>query len=148
MIAGVPKETLKGERRVALVPGNASQLKKMGIGLLVEKGAGDAAGFPDAAYVAAGAAVADGGELFEQADVVVRVRAMAGDAANDCERLRKGQVLIGLLEPLAAPQGILRLAERGVTGFALELLPRITRAQAMDVLSSLSTVVGYKAVLM
>lgn len=149
MIAGVPKESLKGERRVALVPGNVNQLKKLGLDLLVERGAGEGAGFPDAAYAEKGARIAaSAAELYEKADLVLRVRALAGEAAADVERLRKGQVLIGLLEPLAAPQGIAALAKGGVTAFALELVPRITRAQAMDVLSSLSTVVGYKAVLM
>ncbi|HET7291932.1 MAG TPA: Re/Si-specific NAD(P)(+) transhydrogenase subunit alpha [Vicinamibacteria bacterium] len=149
MIAGVPRETLKGERRVALVPGNVIQLKKMGLEVLVETGAGDAAGFHDAAYADKGAAIAaDGGEVFERADIVLRVRAVAGEAAADVERLRRGQVLVGMLEPLAAPEGVAALARRGVTAFALELVPRITRAQAMDVLSSVSTVVGYKAVLL
>ncbi len=149
MLAGVPKESLAGERRVALVPGNLAQLKKLGLEVLVEKDAGVSAGFPDAAYVEKGARIAAGAaEVFEKADLVLRVRAVAGEAARDFERLRRGQVLIGFLEPLAAPEGIARLAERGVVAFALELVPRITRAQAMDVLSSLATVVGYKAVLM
>lgn len=148
MIAGVPKESPKGERRVALVPGNVGQLMKMGLQVLVEQGAGEAAGFPDAAYAEKGASLAgDGAEVFERADILLRMRAAAGDTAADLERLRPGQVLIGLLEPLAHPQGIAALAKRGVTAFALELVPRITRAQAMDVLSSLATVVGYKAVL-
>lgn len=149
MIAGVPKETLAGERRVALVPGNVAQLKKLGLDVLVETGAGAGAGFPDAAYTEKGAQIAPSAAvLFEQADLVLRVRAVAGDAARDFASLRKGQIVIGFLEPLAAPQGIAKLAERSVTAFALELVPRITRAQAMDVLSSLATVVGYKAVLL
>ena len=149
MIAGVPKESLKGERRVALVPGNLTQLKKTGLDVLVEAGAGVAAGFPDSAYAEKGASVVrDAADVFGKADVVLRVRAVAGEAAADFERLRKGQVLIGLLDPLANPKGIAALAQRGVTAFALELVPRITRAQAMDVLSSLATVVGYKAVLL
>ncbi len=148
MIAGVPKESPKGERRVALVPGNITQLKKMGLDALVERGAGEAAGFPDAAYSEKGASLArDGAEVFERAEIVLRVRAAAGEATADFERLRPGQVLIGLLEPLAHPQGVASLAKRRATAFALELVPRITRAQAMDVLSSLATVVGYKAVL-
>ncbi len=149
MIAGVPKETLAGERRVALVPGNVAQLKKLGLDVLVETGAGAGAGFPDAAYTEKGAQIAPSAAvLFEQADLVLRVRAVAGDAARDFASLHKGQIVIGFLEPLAAPQGIAKLAERSVTAFALELVPRITRAQAMDVLSSLATVVGYKAVLL
>jgi NAD(P) transhydrogenase subunit alpha len=149
MIAGVPKETLAGERRVALVPGNVGQLKKLGLDVLVETGAGAEAGFTDAAYADKGAQIAqDAAAVFGKADIVLRVRAVAGDAARDFAALRKGQVVIGFLEPLAAPQGIAKLAERGVSAFALELVPRITRAQAMDVLSSLATVVGYKAVLL
>ncbi len=149
MLAGVPKESLLGERRVALVPGNVAQLGKLGLEVLVEKDAGAAAGFSDAAYVEKGARIAAGaGDVFERADLVLRVRAVAGEAARDFERLRRGQVLVGFLEPLAAPQGIALLAQRGVLAFALELVPRITRAQAMDALSSLATVVGYKAVLL
>ncbi|HJS58063.1 MAG TPA: Re/Si-specific NAD(P)(+) transhydrogenase subunit alpha [Vicinamibacteria bacterium] len=149
MIAGVPKESLRGERRVALVPGNLTQLKKTGLDVLVEAGAGVAAGFPDSAYAEKGASVVrDAADVFGKADVVLRVRAVAGEAAADFERLRKGQVLVGLLDPLANPKAIAALAQRGVTAFALELVPRITRAQAMDVLSSLATVVGYKSVLL
>jgi H+-translocating NAD(P) transhydrogenase subunit alpha len=148
MIAGVPKESLKGERRVALVPGNLTQLKKTGLEVLVETGAGVAAGFPDSAYAEKGGSIVrDAADVFGKADVLLRVRAVAGEAAADFERLRKGQVLIGLLDPLANPKAIAAIAQRGVTAFALELVPRITRAQAMDVLSSLATVVGYKAVL-
>jgi len=148
MIAGVPKESLKGERRVALVPGNLTQLKKTGLEVLVETGAGVAAGFPDSAYAEKGGSIVrDAADVFGKADILLRVRAVAGEAAADFERLRKGQVLIGLLDPLANPKAIAAIAQRGVTAFALELVPRITRAQAMDVLSSLATVVGYKAVL-
>jgi proton-translocating NAD(P)+ transhydrogenase subunit alpha len=149
MIAGVPKESLQGERRVALVPGNVTQLKKMGLEVLIEAGAGHAAGFPDSAYTEKGASLAaNGADVFAKADVVLRVRAVAGEAAADFERLRAAQVLVGLLDPLGNPKAIAALAQRGVTAFALELVPRITRAQAMDVLSSLATVVGYKAVLL
>jgi NAD(P) transhydrogenase subunit alpha len=148
MIAGVPKESLAGERRVAIVPGNLAQLRKLGLEVLVEKDAGAAAGFLDTAYLEKGAELApERAAVFERADIVLRVRAVAGKAVEDFARLRRGQLLVGFLDPLAAPQTVARLAESGVTAFALELVPRITRAQAMDVLSSLATVVGYKAVL-
>jgi len=149
MIAGVPKESLAGERRVALAPGNVTQLKKLGLEVLLEKDAGLAAGFLDAAYLEKGAQIApDAASVFERAELLLRVRAVAGDAVKDFEKLRRGQIVVGFLEPLVEAQAVARLAERGVTAFALELVPRITRAQAMDVLSSLATVVGYKAVLL
>jgi NAD(P) transhydrogenase subunit alpha len=148
MIAGVPRESLAGERRVAIVPGNVAQLKKLGFEVLLEKDAGAAAGFLDAAYQEKGAQIApDQAVVFERADIVLRVRAAAGEAVEDFKKLRRGQLVVGFLDPLGAPQIVARLAESGATAFAMELVPRITRAQAMDVLSSLATVVGYKAVL-
>jgi NAD(P) transhydrogenase subunit alpha len=147
MIVGVPKESFAGERRVALVPANLPALQKLGVEVRVERSAGLAAGFTDEAYGEKGAQLVSRDEVFA-ADVLLRVRAVAGEAAADVSRLRKGQVVIGLLDPLAAPQGIASLAGRGATAFALELIPRITRAQSMDVLSSMATVVGYKAVLL
>jgi len=149
MIAGVPKESYAGERRVALVPGNLPALQKLGIEVLLEAGAGAAAGFSDAAYLEKGGKLAASRQaLFAAADLVLRVRALSGAAGDELALVKKDQVLIGLLEPLAAPQGIARLARRGATAFALELVPRITRAQSMDVLSSMATVAGYKAVLL
>jgi NAD(P) transhydrogenase subunit alpha len=147
MVVGVPAETFAGERRVALVPANVPALVKLGAEVVIETGAGVPAGFSDQAYQEKGAKLVSRDEAFA-ADVLLRVRAVAGEAAADIGRLRKGQLLIGLLEPLAAPQGIAALSKAGVTAFALELVPRITRAQSMDVLSSMATVVGYKAVLL
>ena len=151
MIVGVPKETAAGERRVALVPDAVKPLKAKGIELLVQTGAGEAAGFADAAYVQAGATLeADLSALVGRADLIAKVqgpRALAG-AAHEADALRAGQVLIGALRPLDQPELAARLAQRRVTAFALELMPRITRAQAMDVLSSMATIAGYHAVLL
>jgi NAD(P) transhydrogenase subunit alpha len=135
---GVPKETAPGERRVALVPDAVQKLVDKGHEVVVETGAGAEASFADADYEAAGARI---GDPFE-AEVVVAVN------RPDADRLREGQVLVGLLQPLAEPEAIERLAARGVTAFALESIPRITRAQPMDALSSQATVAGYKAVLL
>jgi len=138
---GVPRELEPGERRVALVPDAVSRLSGAGFEIVVERGAGDAASFADDEYAAAGAAVA---ESAWDAQAVVKVRK---PAADETQRLQSGQVLIGFLEPLTDPAGIERLAQRGVHAFAMESIPRITRAQSMDALSSQATVAGYKAVL-
>ena len=139
MRVGVPKELERGERRVALVPETVRRLSPGGFEIVFEPGAGAAAAFPDEAYTQAGAALGDPYE----AEAVVKVRK---PSAEEAERLRDGQVLIGFLEPLTDAQGIGRLSERGVVAFAMESIPRITRAQPMDALSSQSTVAGYKAV--
>jgi NAD(P) transhydrogenase subunit alpha len=141
---GIPKETTPGENRVALVPEAAGRLAPSGIELVVERGAGAAASFPDAAYAEAGAELAGADEALA-ADVVVHVQKPSD---REVEALRPGSVLIGFLQPLTDRAGIERLAARGVTAFALESVPRITRAQPMDALSSQSTVGGYKAVLL
>jgi NAD(P) transhydrogenase subunit alpha len=152
MTIGVPKETFPGEQRVAVVPAVVPPLVKAGHQVLVEAGAGLAAGFPDQEYVDRGARlVASRAELFAQSDVVLQVRGLgtnpeAGRA--DLPLLRRGQVVIGFLEPLLAREAVTALADRGVTACAMELIPRITRAQAMDALSSMATVAGYKAVLL
>jgi NAD(P) transhydrogenase subunit alpha len=138
MKAGVPRETAPGERRVALVPDAISRLTQDGIEVVVEAGAGSAAGFLDDEYREAGAAL---GAPWA-ADVVVKVRK---PSADEMESLRSGVVLIAFLEPLTDREGIDRLAERGVVAFAMEAIPRITRAQAMDALSSQATIAGYKA---
>jgi NAD(P) transhydrogenase subunit alpha len=151
MIVAVGKETYPGERRVALVPGSVSLLAKQGMEVLVESGAGDAAGFPDSEYQAKGARLVGKRREIFQADAVLYVRALGANAEAgraDLDALREGQVVIGLCDPLGAAPLAQTLAERGVTLFALELMPRITRAQAMDVLSSMSTIAGYKAVLL
>jgi proton-translocating NAD(P)+ transhydrogenase subunit alpha len=138
---GVPKELEPGERRVALVPDTAARLVSGGFEIAVERGAGSAASFVDDAYTDAGAAVVE--DAYD-AEAVVKVRKPSADEAA---RLRDGQVLIGFLEPLTDPAGVARLGERGVVAFAMESIPRITRAQPMDALSSQSTVSGYKAVI-
>ncbi len=151
MIVGVPKETSPGERRVALTPPTLSPLVKAGWQVLVEPGAGEAAGWADRSYVEAGARLPSRlGDLMDEAEVVARVRPDlgVGPTPGDLDPLREGQILVGLLDPLGQPQACLELARRGVTAFALELMPRITRAQGMDVLSSMATVAGYKAVLL
>ena len=141
MKVGVPKETAPGERRVALVPEIVSKLSASGIDVVVEPGAGEGASFSDEAFREAGAELGDPWG----AEVVAKVRK---PSAGEAERLRDGQVLIAFLEPLTDPEGIERLTSRGVVGFALESVPRITRAQPMDALSSQATVSGYKAVLL
>jgi H+-translocating NAD(P) transhydrogenase subunit alpha len=138
----VPRETAPGERRVALVPDAVGRLVAVGFEVAVERGAGSAAGFPDESYVEAGAAVVDGTTMLEGADGVVRVGRPSPD---EVDALAPGTVLVGFLAPLTDPDGIDRLTRRGVVAFAMESIPRITRAQAMDALSSQSTVAGYKA---
>jgi NAD(P) transhydrogenase subunit alpha len=141
-----PKETAPGERRVAIVPDAARTLLRAGLELAVEAGAGEGAGATDAAYERAGVAVEpDRARLFAGADVVLKVQ-----PPSDAERaeLRSGCVLIGFLRPLEEPARAQALAERGVTSFAMELVPRITRAQTMDALSSQASLAGYRAVLL
>jgi NAD(P) transhydrogenase subunit alpha len=151
LVVGVPKETFPGERRVALVPASIAALKKAGIEVQIEAGAGASAGFPDSDYVSRGATlVVDREQLFAGSSILLQVRGCGANPAAsqaDAERYRAGQWLIAQCEPLAEPQPIQRLADRGVNIFALELLPRITRAQSMDVLSSMASIAGYKAVL-
>ncbi|MYK89347.1 MAG: NAD(P) transhydrogenase subunit alpha, partial [Acidobacteria bacterium] len=152
MIVGVPKETFPGERRVALAPGALPALAKASLDVLVEGSAGAAAGFPDAAYTEKGARIADShAQLFAEAEVVLQVRSpgAAGEAGRaDAELLRAGQAVIGFSEPLSEPAAARAVAERGVSAFSMELIPRITRAQSMDALSSMATIAGYKAVLL
>jgi NAD(P) transhydrogenase subunit alpha len=137
---GVPKETVSGERRVALVPDVVRRLSGAGHEIVIEPGAGATAGFADAAYMKAGAAVGDPWA----ADVVAKV---APPAEAEAARLRRGGVLIGFLAPLSDSAGVQRVAASGVTAFAMEAVPRISRAQSMDALSSQATVSGYLAVL-
>jgi NAD(P) transhydrogenase subunit alpha len=152
MKIGVPKETFPGERRVSLVPAVLPSLTKAGIEVLVESGAGVSAAYPDRVYSEKGATlVPDRDTLFSQVEIIIQVRGLGANpnaGRQDLARLRKGQVVLGLLEPLAEPQSVRDMAQTGVTAFAMELIPRITRAQTMDVLSSMATVSGYKAVLM
>lgn len=149
MNIGILKETAPGERRVAIVPAQAKTLAAAGHRVLVERGAGAAAGFSDALYEAAGAVLSSRGDALA-ADALLCVQ-VAGchpeSVPQDVEKLRSGQVLIGFCDPLADRVAIESLAARGVTLVSLELLPRITRAQSMDALSSMALLAGYKAVI-
>ena len=142
MIVGIPRETLPGERRVALVPDLAAKLTKAGVEVVLQSGAGEAAGLVDAAYQEMGARLAP--RVFDDADVLLKVQP---PSVEEIAQIKNGATLIGLLQPYSNAEGIKALAERKVTAFAMELMPRITRAQSMDVLSAMSTVAGYKAVL-
>jgi NAD(P) transhydrogenase subunit alpha len=152
MIVGVPRESFPGERRVALVPAAIPNLTKAGLEVVVEAGAGAAAGYPDADYAAKGAKiVADRAEVFRAADVVVQVLCYGSNDKTgkaDVPLFRRDQVLIGFLRPLGSLETIQEIAAKGVTSFSVELMPRTTRAQSMDVLSSMATICGYKAVVL
>lgn len=151
MIVGTIKETFPGERRVALTPHVLPALIKAGLEVLIESGAGTGAGYPDETYVEKGAKIASSrAEVFQKADVIAQVRGYGANpeqGGGDMEHLRKGQVLIAAFEPLTAHDEVKATAGTGATLFALELVPRITRAQSMDILSSMATIAGYKAVL-
>ena len=152
MIVGIPKESFAGERRVAIVPSVLPSLTKAGLDVLIEPSAGNDAGFLDAAFTEKGARLAaDRQQVFTDADVLLQVRTLGANpeaGREDLERLRQGQTVIGFSEPLSSLDAAKDLAGCGVTAFSLELMPRITRAQSMDVLSSMATVSGYKAVLL
>ena len=143
MRIGVPKEAAANERRVALTPDVAGRLKKSGFEVMIERGAGTAAFFPDEAYAAAGATVSDRNSVL-QSDIVLQVQA---PLAAELPRYREGGAVVAFFQPGADPALVQQLAQRKLTAFSLALLPRITRAQPMDVLSSQATVAGYKAVL-
>ncbi len=148
MIVGVPRESFPGERRVALVPAAVPNLTKAGLQVVVEAGAGAAAGYPDADYAAKGAKIAaDRAEVFRVADIVVQILCYGSNDKTgkaDVPLFRSGQVLIGFLRPLGSIETIQEIAAKGVTSFSVELMPRTTRAQSMDVLSSMGTICGYK----
>ena len=151
MIVGIPQETFPGETRVALIPASVPALAKAGIDVRVQAGSGQAAGFPDSHYVEKGAKVVPSREEVFAADVILQVRAaganpQAGKA--DLTKLSAGKIVVGLCDPLGQPKANQEFAATGATLFGLELLPRITRAQSMDVLSSQATIAGYRAVLM
>jgi len=152
MIVGVPRESFPGERRVALVPGALPNLTKAGLEVVVEAGAGAEAGYPDADYVAKGAkilAVRD--EVFRSADIVAQVLCYGSNDITgkaDVPLYGSGQLLVGFLRPLGSIETIQEIASRGVISFSVELMPRTTRAQSMDALSSMATICGYKAVLL
>jgi NAD(P) transhydrogenase subunit alpha len=152
MIIGVPKESYPGERRVALVPSIIPLLTKASLDVLVEPSAGESAGFPDHTYVEKGARIAASREqLFSDVDTLLQVRSpgAAGDAGRaDLETLRADQTIIGFSEPLGEPKTAETVAAKGIRSFSMELIPRITRAQSMDALSSMATIAGYKAVLL
>jgi H+-translocating NAD(P) transhydrogenase subunit alpha len=151
VIIGVPKESYPGERRVALVPMVIPNLAKAGFQAMVEAGAGEQAGYPDALYVEKGAKIApDRASVFSGADIVAQVLCYGSNDVNgksDVPLMRRGQVLVGFLRPLGSLEILQEIAQTGVTSFAVELMPRTTRAQSMDALSSMATVSGYKAVL-
>jgi len=151
MLIGVPREIARGERRVALVPDVVPQLTRAGHRVIVERGAGQRAGFTDEAYSAAGCDLADvPGEIYASAQMILKVQRPGREEATgeaELDLLREGSVLIGLLQPSGDPALFQQLAERKIIACSMELVPRTTRAQMMDALSSQSTVAGYKAVL-
>jgi NAD(P) transhydrogenase subunit alpha len=152
VIIGIPSEIKAGEKRVAMSPANVQSLTDKSVKVLIQAGAGSAAGYPDAEYTGAGAQVtADRAELFASADIILQVQSFGSNNENsesDLALLRKGQLVVGMMDPLASPQAAQAVADKGATAIALELVPRISRAQSMDVLSSMATLAGYKAVLM
>lgn len=152
MIVGIVRETFPDERRVALIPASLPAWTKAGCQVLVERGAGAAAGYPDEAYEAKGARLVDGREaVLAEAELLLQVRALGANleaGVTDLGLLRAGQVVTGFCDPLSEPAAAQQLAARGVTLFSMELIPRITRAQSMDALSSMATIAGYKAVLL
>lgn len=152
MIVGVVKESFPEEHRVALIPSSVPPLVKSGFEVVVESGAGAAAGYPDAQYQEKGARVLPSREeVFAGSNILVQVRTLGANpeaGRTDVGLLRAEQVVIGLAEPLTSPEAVKTLAEAGVTLLAMELMPRITRAQSMDVLSSQASVAGYKAAVM
>jgi NAD(P) transhydrogenase subunit alpha len=152
MIVGIVKESFPNEARVAMVPALVPQLAKAGIEVVIESGAGDAAGFLDNEYSAKGAKVVAGrAEVFQSADAIAQVRALGANPVEgkaDLELMRDGQTVIGVCEPLTEHDANNALAAKGVNLFSMEMMPRITRAQSMDILSSMATIAGYKAVLL
>lgn len=151
MTIGIPSETFPGERRVAMTPMDIPRLLKTGADVLVQAGAGESAGFPDSEYAERGARMAQSRhEVFQGADIVLQVRCLGANPENgpaDLDMVREGQIVIGHGDPLSAPEAARAYAAKGAAHFSMELVPRITRAQAVDVLSSQATVAGYKAVL-
>ena len=152
MIVGVPKEIYPGERRVALVPAVVPNLTKSGLEVHVEAGSGALAGHPDSEYMAKGAKlIPSRAEIFQRADIVAQFLCHGANDRNgreDLPLMRKGQVLVGFLRPLGTVKTLQEIAERGVTAFSVEMIPRTTRAQSMDALSSMATICGYKAVVL
>jgi NAD(P) transhydrogenase subunit alpha len=151
VIIGVPKEIYPGERRVALTPAILPLLAKAGFEVLIEPGAGAPAGYPDTQFQEKGARLAaDRAAVFSQAEIIVQVLCHGANdrkGAGDLQLMRRGQVLVGFLRPLGSAETVQQVAQTGVTSFAVELMPRTTRAQSMDALSSMASIAGYKAVL-
>ena len=151
MIIGVPKENYPGERRVALVPLVVPTLAKAGFQVVVETGAGAQAGYPDSQYVEKGARIVpERSDVFGDAEIVVQILCYGSNDVTghaDVPLMRRGQTLMGFLRPFGSAQALQEIADRGVTSFSVELIPRTTRAQSMDALSSMATICGYKAVL-
>jgi len=151
VIVGVPKESYPAERRVALVPAALPNLIKAGFSIVIEAGAGEQAGYPDSDYIGRGATVLpDRAAVFKTADIVIQVLCYGSNDITgraDLPLLRRGQVLIGFLRPLGSQKVIQEIADTGVSSFSVELMPRTTRAQSMDPLSSMGTICGYKAVI-
>ena len=152
MIIGVPKESYPGERRVALVPSVLPMLTKAGFEIHIQAGAGIDAGYPDSVYVEKGGKiVADRPAIFGAADIIAQVLCYGANDVNgetDVPLYRRDQILVGFLRPFGSVETLQQIAQAGVTSFAVELMPRTTRAQSMDALSSMATCSGYKAVLM
>jgi NAD(P) transhydrogenase subunit alpha len=149
MFVGVLKETYPNEKRVSLVPQEVAKLKKKGIEVLVERGAGERSGFSDGEFSEAGAKITEREEVFEKAEVLLKVRGLLADEENFLKEADRytWKILIGFLEPFGIDKVLDRVSSLKLTAFAMELIPRITRAQSMDALSSMATVSGYKAVL-
>lgn len=152
MIVGLPKESYPGERRVALVPAVIPNLTKAGLEVVVETGAGDQAGYTDAAYTEKGAKIfPDRAAVFANADIVTQVLSYGSNDVTgkaDLPLYRRGQAIIGFLRPFGSQEVVQQIAQAGVTAYSIEFMPRTTRAQSMDALSSMGTVCGYKAVLL
>lgn len=148
MKLGLPKESHAGESRVAIIPANVARLLKNNLQVLVESGAGSNAGFTDEDYLQAGASIVSREQVFSDADIITVVNAKDEQLSELKSVIKPQQIVIGMMDPLAHPENAQALAETGATAIALELVPRITRAQSMDILSSMATIAGYKAVLL
>jgi NAD(P) transhydrogenase subunit alpha len=152
VIIAVTRELVTGEKRVSLCPDNVQLLIKAGAELWVEQSAGTQAGFSDEEYQTAGAKIiSNRDELFAGAEIILQVQSFGSNTENaqqDLERLKPGQLVVGMMDPLAQPQAAQQVAETGASAIALEMVPRISRAQSMDVLSSMATLAGYRSVLL
>ena len=148
MKLGLPKESHAGESRVAIIPANVTRLLKNNLQVLVESGAGNNAGFTDEDYIQAGATIVSREQVLSDADIITVVNAKDVQLAELSAAIKPQQIVIGMMDPLAHPENAQTIAATGATAIALELVPRITRAQSMDILSSMATIAGYKAVLL